>query len=85
MSLLNEQFRICPPFESAANRMLETVETETARSGTIILLFDIRRFNGRDERFFSINNLRYTLHETLLFPRIYIVSTRMFAGCRNKN
>lgn len=56
MSLLNEQFRICPPFESAANRMLETVETETARSGTIILLFDIRRFNGRDERFFSINN-----------------------------
>lgn len=23
MSLLNEQFRICPPFESAANRMLK--------------------------------------------------------------
>lgn len=70
MSLLNEQFRICPPFESAANRMLETVETETARSGTIILLFDIRRFNGRAERFFCTNN-PYTLHETLLFPRIY--------------
>lgn len=71
MSLLNEQFRICPPFESAANRMLETVETETARSGTIILLFDIRRFNGRDERFFCTNNPLHLARNIVISAYIY--------------
>lgn len=82
MSLLNEQFRICPPFESAANRMLKRWKPKRW-SATIILLFDIRGFNGREIS--TVPRIRYTRKIVI---SANIVSTRhihMFAGRQNKN
>lgn len=83
MSLLNEQFRICPPFESAANRMLKRWKPKRW-SATIILLFDIRGFNGRE---ISTKN---PLHEKDCYFREYrkhapYTRMHMFAGRQNKN
>lgn len=87
MSLLNEQFRICPLFKSAANRIVETLETE--RMGRHHDYSSFRySFNGSTDEI-STRIVVTPRTKDRCFRKYCIYTPRkrihVFTGCRNKD